>query len=149
MFKRFMERPYYIAGFGISLFFGLGIIVNAVAPGVVTNPTFSPNEDDVLVKFVSGPVVVAAGTDGPARADNYRPGYPVANCPAGYKVVGGGCHATQSYCCGEVSWIIQCAKNNAKSDLSGWECECYFESESGSTQHTAEMRADAVCVKSP
>lgn len=50
-----------MAGFAVSLIFGVFLFVRAVAPGATKNPSFGPQDDDVVIQprlecIVVGPV---------------------------------------------------------------------------------------------
>jgi len=106
-------RKKIIGGFGIGagivLAFGIFLLVQAVAPGIVTNPTFGPTDDDVKANFISSPFTVVTCTMPVGGAETSCQ----ADCPAGATVISGGCRAFST------RWYIR----ESYPVGNGWYCE--------------------------
>lgn len=119
-------------GIGLSIVVGMALVVIAVAPGVVTNPTFGPTDDDVSADFLSGPLQVSTELC-PVGATFTSC---TAICPAGTRVIAGGCDALST------RWYV----NRSIPDLgfNGWNCE--FGEDFGVSNFNQQGMAYAVCA---
>jgi hypothetical protein len=126
-------RKKIIGGFGIGtgfvLAFGIFLLVQAVTPGTVTNPTFGPTDDDVYTDFISGPFTVVPCTMPVGVLETACQ----ANCPAGTTIISGACRAFSS------RWYIR----ESYPVGNGWYCAIH--EDYGSSAFNGSGEGFAIC----